>query len=40
MATVVHGDFEWDDDKAAANERKYGVTFVEAATVSRTSTFS
>jgi uncharacterized DUF497 family protein len=33
VATVVHGDFEWDDDKAAANERKHGVTFVEAATV-------
>jgi uncharacterized DUF497 family protein len=33
VATVVHGDFEWDDNKAAANERKHGVTFVEAATV-------
>ncbi len=25
--------FEWDDDKAAVNERKHGVTFAEAATV-------
>ena len=25
--------FEWDDRKAAANEKKHGVTFVEAATV-------
>ena len=25
--------FEWDDDKAASNEQKHGVTFVEAATV-------
>jgi uncharacterized DUF497 family protein len=33
VATVVHGDFEWDDDKAAANERKHGVNFVEAAPV-------
>lgn len=23
--------FEWDDEKAAANERKHGVSFVEAA---------
>ena len=30
MATVVVGDFEWDDNKAAANERKHSVTFVEA----------
>lgn len=33
MATVVAGDFEWDDDKAEANERKHGVTFDEGATV-------
>ena len=32
MATVVVGDFEWDDNKAAANERKHRVTFVEAMT--------
>ena len=25
--------FEWDDDKADANERKHGVTFAEVATV-------
>jgi len=25
--------FEWDPDKAAANERKHGVTFYEATTV-------
>jgi uncharacterized DUF497 family protein len=24
-------DFEWDDAKAAANFRKYGVTFEQAA---------
>jgi hypothetical protein len=33
VATIEHGDFEWDDAKAAANEKKHGVTFVEAATV-------
>lgn len=32
MATVVYEDFEWDDAKAEANERKHGVTFQEAAT--------
>lgn len=26
-------DFEWDDEKAAANERKHGVSFAEAMTV-------
>ncbi len=26
-------DFEWDDSKAEANERKHGVSFVEAMTV-------
>lgn len=26
-------EFEWDPDKAAANIRKHGVTFEEAATV-------
>lgn len=26
-------DFEWDDAKAAANRRKHGVSFDEAATV-------
>ena len=33
MPTVVEGDFEWDSDKAAANVRKHGVSFPEAATV-------
>lgn len=33
MATVVEGDFEWDDAKAAANLAKHGVSFPEAATV-------
>ncbi len=32
MATVVSGDFEWDDAKAAANVAKHGVSFEEAAT--------
>jgi uncharacterized DUF497 family protein len=31
-------EFEWDDDKAEANERKHGVTFAEAATPSTTRT--
>ena len=26
-------DFEWDDAKAEANERKHGVSFPEAETV-------
>ena len=26
-------EFEWDPDKAAANEKKHGVTFLEAATI-------
>ncbi|MCC6527088.1 MAG: BrnT family toxin [Polyangiaceae bacterium] len=33
MATVVEGDFEWDDAKALENLAKHGVTFAEAATV-------
>lgn len=33
MTTVVHGEFEWDDAKAASNNKKHGVTFVEATTV-------
>jgi uncharacterized DUF497 family protein len=33
VSTVVHGDFEWDEAKAIANEKKHGVRFVEAATV-------
>jgi uncharacterized DUF497 family protein len=33
VATVVSGDFEWDDVKAAANMSKHGISFEEAATV-------
>ncbi|MDQ3298682.1 MAG: BrnT family toxin [Myxococcota bacterium] len=32
MPTIVYGDFEWDDAKAAANVAKHGVSFEEAAT--------
>ncbi len=31
MATVVSGDFEWDEAKALANLVKHAVTFDEAA---------
>ena len=33
MATVIEGDFEWDDEKALSNLDKHGVSFPEAATV-------
>lgn len=33
VATIIEGDFEWDDEKAAANLDKHGVSFPEAATV-------
>jgi hypothetical protein len=33
MPTVVEGDFEWDEAKAASNLAKHGVSFPEAATV-------
>lgn len=33
MATRRYGDFEWDSAKAAANFRKHGVRFEEAAEV-------
>ena len=35
MASVWMGklEVEWDDEKAAANLRKHGISFVEAATV-------
>lgn len=33
MATVRVGEFEWDEDKAAANLAKHGVSFPEAMTV-------
>jgi uncharacterized DUF497 family protein len=32
-ATVIFGDFEWDEDKAAANELRHGVTFELATAV-------
>ena len=31
MGTVVCGDFEWDEAKAAENLRKHGVSFETAA---------
>ena len=33
MATIVDGDFEWDEEKAASNLAKHGISFPEAATV-------
>jgi uncharacterized DUF497 family protein len=33
VATVVEGDFEWDDAKAESNLGKHGVSFAEGATV-------
>lgn len=30
MPTIVHGHFEWDDEKALRNIKKHGVTFEEA----------
>jgi uncharacterized DUF497 family protein len=32
-ATVVSGDFEWNERKARANLAKHGISFEEAATV-------
>jgi uncharacterized protein len=32
VATVVFGDFEWDDRKAVVNLKKHGVSFEEAIT--------
>jgi hypothetical protein len=31
VPTVTLGSYEWDEDKAAANLEKHGVSFVEAA---------
>jgi uncharacterized DUF497 family protein len=31
VPTFVYGDFEWDEEKAVANEAKHGVRFEEAA---------
>jgi hypothetical protein len=33
VATVVDGDFEWDDEKEQSNLVKHGVSFAEGATV-------
>lgn len=33
VATVIEGDFEWDEDKALSNLGKHSVSFSEAATV-------
>ena len=33
MATIIDGDFEWEDAKAESNLAKHGVSFPEAATV-------
>jgi uncharacterized DUF497 family protein len=33
VATVVDGDFEWDDEKEQSNLAKHGVSFAEGATV-------
>ena len=33
VATVVHGDFEWDADKAESNLAKHGVSFNRARLV-------
>jgi uncharacterized protein len=33
VATVIEGDFEWDDAKARSNLEKHGVSFAEAATI-------
>lgn len=35
MATVVRGDFEWDENKAVSNVAKHGLTFEEAALAMR-----
>jgi uncharacterized DUF497 family protein len=32
VATIVFGDFEWEERKAVANLRKHGVSFEEAIT--------
>ncbi len=37
MPTVLHGDFEWDANKAEQNLSKHGVTFEEAAMAMRDS---
>ena len=37
MPTVVHGEFEWDADKANQNVSKHSVAFDEAALAMRDS---
>jgi hypothetical protein len=32
VASIVYGDFEWDDAKAATNLTKHGISFEEAVT--------
>ncbi len=32
VATVIYGDFEWDEEKAVPNLAKHGVAFEEATT--------
>ena len=33
MASEIDLDFDWDEDKAAANVKKHGISFEEAKTV-------
>jgi hypothetical protein len=40
VATVVYGDYEWDDSKAAENLVKHGVSFEEAAAALENDTMS
>ena len=35
MPTVIHGDFEWDADKAERNMARHGIAFEEAALAMR-----
>jgi uncharacterized DUF497 family protein len=35
VPTVIHGDFEWDADKAELNLESHGVSFEEAALAMR-----
>ena len=31
--TVVHGNFEWDEEKAEANYKKHGISFEDALSI-------
>ncbi len=33
MATILHGNFEWDEAKARQNLKQHGVSFLEAISV-------